>query len=429
MLHRNASLCDLPVELKVLVLSHIEHVETNQILELSSDVWEALSLLRALQQAFYFEGAPSEFADHLVHLLDDDRVRSLGRERALELIGDDKDRLCEYAWGRNFEVLKWAHNELGLPWAPYPAGRVSDDVLVLRVLRGTWQEELEGWWPEDKGPEQWDRVTMENGRVVELEFGPDYYYEVEECELTGAVPAEIGRLTSLEVLGLNDNQLTSVPAEIGQLTSLAALNLGNNRLTSVPAEIGQLTSLRELYLDHNSLTSVPAEIGQLTSLNGLHLDYNQLESLPAEIGQLTSLEVLELNNNQLTSLPAEIGQLTSLEMLPLSGNRLTSVPAEIGQLTSLRELNLRGNQLTSVPAEIGQLTSLEELDLGDNRLTSVPAEIWQLTSLRWLNLRGNRLTSVPAATRELRAAGCRVSLDDGVKTDKKNRRPRVSTET
>ena len=132
----NASLCDLPVELKVLVLSHIEHVETGQILGLSSDVWEALSLLRALQQAFYFEGAPSEFAGHLVRLLDDDRVRrSLQKERAVELIGDDKDRLCEYACGRNFEVLKWAHHELDLPWAPYPAGRVSDDVLVLRVLR------------------------------------------------------------------------------------------------------------------------------------------------------------------------------------------------------------------------------------------------------------------------------------------------------
>ena len=273
----DAIFCDLPVELKVLVLSHIEHVEPPHILALSSDVWEALSLLRALPQAFDFEGGPSEFADHLVHLLDADRVRSLGRERALELIGDDKDRLCEYACGRNFEVLKWAHNELGLPWAPYPAGRVSDDVLVLRVLRGTWQEELEGWWPEDEGPEQWDRVTMENGRVMELKFGPEcYYVEVEECELTGAVPAEIGRLTSLEVLGLNDNQLTSLPAEIWWLTSLEGLGLSSNKLTSVPAEIGQLTSLVELDLDWNEMTSVPAEIGQLTSLKELRLGHNQL---------------------------------------------------------------------------------------------------------------------------------------------------------
>ena len=45
-----------------------------------------------------------------------DRVRSLGNERALELMGDEKDRLCEYACGRNFEVLKWARNELNLPW-------------------------------------------------------------------------------------------------------------------------------------------------------------------------------------------------------------------------------------------------------------------------------------------------------------------------
>ena len=78
---------------------------------------------------------------------------------------------------------------------------------------------------------------------------------------------------------------------------------------------------------------------------------------------------------------------------------------------------LIGNQLTSLPAEIGQLTSLRELHVGNNRLTSVPAEILQLTSLQELHLGGNQLTSVPAAIRELRAAGCRVYLDDGVTYD------------
>ena len=123
MVDLNARLRDLPVELQVLVLPHIEHVKTRQILALSSTFQEASSLPGALPRTLDFEGAPSKFADHLVHVLDDDRVRSLGKERALELIGDEKDRLCEYACGRNFEVLKWAHNELDLPWAPYPAGR------------------------------------------------------------------------------------------------------------------------------------------------------------------------------------------------------------------------------------------------------------------------------------------------------------------
>ena len=96
-------------------------------------------------------------------------MRSLGKERALELIGVYKDRLCEYACGRNFEVLKWAHNELDLPWALYPAGRVSDDVLVLRVLRAMWSE-LQWRWPKDSGPEEWSGVKMVDGRVVELEL-------------------------------------------------------------------------------------------------------------------------------------------------------------------------------------------------------------------------------------------------------------------
>ena len=72
----NSGPCDIPEELKVLVLSHIEQVKTHHILALSSTVQEAFSLLRALQQAFDFEGvAGDDVADHLVRLLDDDRVR------------------------------------------------------------------------------------------------------------------------------------------------------------------------------------------------------------------------------------------------------------------------------------------------------------------------------------------------------------------
>ena len=75
-------------------------------------------------------------------------------------------------------------------------------------------------------------MTMENGRVVEL--------ELQVFGLTGAVPAELGRLSALRWLSLHGNQVTSLPAEIGQLTSLEVLYLTENQLTSVPAEIGQL---------------------------------------------------------------------------------------------------------------------------------------------------------------------------------------------
>ncbi len=148
------------------------------------------------------------------------------------------------------------------------------DVGVLRTWRAMCPE-LQDRWPEDEQPEDWEGVTMENGRVVKLDlFG--------SC-LTGAELAEIGQLTALRELWLS---LTSLPAEIGQLTSLEELSLNSNQLTSLPAEIGQLTSLRGLYLNSNQLTSLPAEIGQLTSLKYLNLSGNQLTGLPAEIGQL-----------------------------------------------------------------------------------------------------------------------------------------------
>ena len=238
--------------------------------------WYRDAVSAALPRTFDFEGvAGDDIADHLVRLLDDDRVRSLKKERALELIGVHKDRLCEYACvRRNFEVLKWARNDLDLSWAPHPAWHVNDDVLALRVLREIWPK-LKEWWRVDVGPEDWEGVTMEDGRVVEL--------RLPNMGLGGAVPAVIGQLTALTYLNLSGNQLTSVPTEIGQLTSLEQLELSLNQLTSLPAEIGQLTSLTVLGLEANQLTSVPAEIGQLTSLKVLYLYGNRLTSVSAAL--------------------------------------------------------------------------------------------------------------------------------------------------
>jgi hypothetical protein len=256
MVDLNGGLCTLPVDLRAIVLSHVEHVKTRQILALSSTFREAFSRPGALPRTFDYEGvAGDDIADHLVHVLGVDRVRSLEKERALELIGVHKNRLCEYACvRRNFEVLKWAHNELDLPWAQYPAGRVNDDVLALRMLREASSIIKQRWWV-NVGPEEWSGVTIENGRVVKL--------ELREVGLTGAMPAEIEQLTSLEMLYLGGNLLTSLPAEIGQIISLDLLFVSGNQLTSVPAEIGLLTSLDTLDLGGNQLTSVPAAIREL----------------------------------------------------------------------------------------------------------------------------------------------------------------------
>ena len=53
---------------------------------------------------------------------------------------------------------------------------------------------------------------------------------------------------------------------------MTELDLGVKRLTSLPAEIGQLTGLQNLHLNNNELSALPAEVGQLTGLTELLLN-------------------------------------------------------------------------------------------------------------------------------------------------------------
>ena len=129
-------------------------------------------------------------------------------------------------------------------------------------------------------------------------------------QLTGSIPADIEKLTSLTYLNLSENYyLTgSIPDDIGKLTSLRDLDLSSTKLTgSIPADIGNLTSLTSLILSRNQLTgSIPDDIGKLINLTNLYLSSNELTgSIPADIVNLTSLTNLYLSENKLRG-PAPI---------------------------------------------------------------------------------------------------------------------------
>ena len=224
-------------------------------------------------------------------------------------------------------------------------------------------------------------------------------------EFSAWFESNLKKLSMLQELYLDGNQLAALPPEIGRLSSLQTLYLNGNQLTALPPEIGRLSSLQTLYLYANQLTALPPEIGRLSSLQTLYLNGNQLTALPPEIGRLSLLQTLYLNDNQLTALPPEIGRLSLLQTLYLNGNQLTALPPEIGRLSSLQTLYLNGNQLTALPPEIGRLSSLQELYLNRNQLTALPPEIGRLSSLQGLYLNGNQLTALPPEIGGLRHQG------------------------
>lgn len=94
-----------------------------------------------------------------------------------------------------------------------------------------------------KNLQQIDKNLLDNSSVRTL--------DVSNNNLTGALPAEIRKLTNLETLNASNNQLTGVPAEIGQLTRLTTINFANNNLSGLPLELGNLKNLKVLDLRGN----------------------------------------------------------------------------------------------------------------------------------------------------------------------------------
>ncbi|KAL6201339.1 hypothetical protein ACLB2K_025053 [Fragaria x ananassa] len=69
-----------------------------------------------------------------------------------------------------------------------------------------------------------------------------------------------------------------IPAAIFNLSALQVINLSYNQLSgSIPREMGNLTTLKEIYLDNNNFIEIPNEIGSLHQLEKLYVQENALE--------------------------------------------------------------------------------------------------------------------------------------------------------
>lgn len=118
---------------------------------------------------------------------------------------------------------------------------------------------------------------------------------IDECRRSGSEVLDIGRL-----------ELDEVPEEIGELTHLVRLHMNDNLIARLPASIGRLTRLNTLDLENNELRELPDELSRLTRLRFLHLSHNRLTDLPASLGGLTRLVELEVDDNPLVTPPPEI---------------------------------------------------------------------------------------------------------------------------
>ena len=302
--------------------------------------------------------------------------------------------------------------------APTPPASDKEVLVALYNATGGPGWSGKGGWLTDEPIGDWDGVTTDrNGRVTSLylqdnqlsgEIPPELgnlanlkTLWLSRNQLSGEIPPELGNLANLEWLDLEDNQLSGIPPELGNLASLETWDLSGNQLKGeIPPELGDLANLQRLYLYDNQLSGeIPPELGNLANLKTLWLSRNQLSGeIPPELGNLANLEWLDLEDNQLSGIPPELGNLASLETWDLSGNQLRGeIPPELGDLANLQRLYLYDNQLSGeIPPELGNLANLKTLWLSRNQLSGeIPPELGDLANLEWLDLEDNQLSGIP----------------------------------
>jgi len=304
--------------------------------------------------------------------------------------------------------------------------KVTTKVELLRLID---QAADEGWTELDLAGLGLEELPAEIGKLKSLEkLMLNRQWNSGESTVKGnnlsSLPSEINRLTNLNHLDISDNKFSCFPEVITELIELEFLNLGNNSIIESPCSLiklnkiktiywwqsnlnrfpiilTQLVSLKSIVLNVNSITSIPSEIENLSNLIELSLNGNSLLSISDEVCKLKSLEVLILSTNSIGKIPEKIGRIKHLRVFDMSGNKISKIPAGVFQLEKLKEIYLSDNMITQIPREIGQLKSLHSISLARNNISQISSNILHIKDLRSLNLRANKINQIPDSFAQL----------------------------
>ncbi|XP_077239118.1 LRR receptor-like serine/threonine-protein kinase EFR isoform X2 [Tasmannia lanceolata] len=223
---------------------------------------------------------------------------------------------------------------------------------------------------------------------------------LQENNLKGQIPQEIGRLFRLRYLNLSNNFFEGeIVANLTSCTHLQLIDLEYNKLTGkIPVELSTLSKLLRLNLGANDLTgTIPPSLGNLSSLINFYLVQNHLKgSIPDEIARMESLKSFQVSVNELSgTVPPSLYNHSSIVIIAVAENQLYgSIPPDIGlSLPNLIGLLLAANQFTGrFPMSISNASRLEKLELAQNYFHGPVSEnLGSLKNLVKLSLWGNHL--------------------------------------
>jgi Leucine-rich repeat (LRR) protein len=214
---------------------------------------------------------------------------------------------------------------------------------------------------------------------------------------------QIGRLTNLRELTLDNNQITDVGlSHVKSLTQLETLNLNNTEITGTGLQSLNSEFLGSLELQNTDVDDLGLlKIGEFANLKTLKLDGTLVTDFGLEsLCRLTNLETLSLSKTEVSSSGLTHLNSTRLKTLLLNETRVDDNALDrIGSIASLESLQLNSTQVTDAGiSRIQNLTGLVDLSLVGTDITDAATNcLCRLTKLRTVNLDGTRVTFVGIA--------------------------------
>ncbi len=231
---------------------------------------------------------------------------------------------------------------------------------------------------------------------------------IENNDLSGPIPPELGHLSLLARLDLHGNRLTgSIPVELGNLANLEVLRLEQNRLTGpFPQSVLGIAGLEDLRFQENAGLCVPGTTDFVAWAVALD---NRTGSFCNEADR-AALETLYGSTGGDGWTNAE-GWLTDAAIGEWHG-------ATADSLGRIVEVDLEANGLDgSVPGELGDLTRMTVLKLGGNALSGRLPESLARVPLREFRYDGTGLCAPGAAAFQEWLAGIASHEGTGVECE------------
>ena len=163
--------------------------------------------------------------------------------------------------------------------------------------------------------------------------------------------SQIYNFMNLEILFLLRSKVEHVDVRILNLSKLKQLIIIGSELKSLPREIGRLSKLETLFLDDNNhLSQLPDSVSMLTNLKTLDCDECKLSKLP-NLERLKNITRLDFSSNLLEEIPESVSKLESLEMAFFNDNKIKFIPKSLGNLRKLKILLVAKNNINDIPQE------------------------------------------------------------------------------